>query len=464
MDINSVRFLIDNNVFFYKKTKKIIFSFINDILFLSNKEANYNKPVKKLNNHSFYAKKNCKKSLLKKQSYLGIITECFKQALKKLEKWGETLNKSIQQPIFSVGQSFHTFLVEPVFKSVKNFSEEVKSKSNLVNALLNEGKKYGGVEKMETTWSTPIGLLSVNLKDLEVSLSKRGWENEVIQKFIKDLPKMTVSEYIANIVIPYGTSCCGQTANILEDFIRPDGNCLNEPMKTANSSKKFIQLLNEAVKSNPLGNWFCRVNVGGHAFLIEYNKGEYQILQSFFGSSTLAQNIKKNRIFSVREFNEKMLIALSVQRDPTLVDGSTRALFGSADLEPAQDDLEYRFIPHSVTEEEMAKRINQFCQVHNEKWQGYGSQTMGMYITSLAKAPSELETLKYSKEGKSNSIALLIKENSITDAYGFPFNSFDDFLKNYCKNGNEFYFKRNDSTTYILSEIKDDYLVFTKSK
>lgn len=246
-------------------------------------------------------------------------------------------------------------------------------KSELLESLQEIAKAEGqGLVTMEALWSEPALALAFSDEELEEALNKYHQNfAESPQEIMERIQSgdMTVEEYMTQIYPKLGCGSCGNTANVLEDLVSPGG------MYEQSETKKLdhLTLVDELRKqeiADPHGNWFCRVNCGGHSFLTEYNDGKYLIHQSYWGKYTLAEN--ENRILTNPEsstFNPsrfRKLLEVAISPDPELYSPTPEqkqarlALFSAESLHPQKDDTDaFRFIPHSLTKEQISTKLQQ---------------------------------------------------------------------------------------------------------
>lgn len=289
---------------------------------------------------------------------------------------------------------------------------EIQSDSMFVNLILDEAAKHGGIRKQEVLWYHPSSIVEsflIDQQDIKNHLLKKN----IPQKFIDSIPNMALDEYREKIAIPFGSGSCGATANILEDLLHPQGDFrLDRAKKQEHVAgvDHFVKRLESLVEQHRNENWFCRIeNVGGHSFLIEYNKGKYQIHQSFFGASTAAENLLKNQTFSVQEFHQKLKIALG---NGVNAAQAKRELFSSESLSPDSNGFDIRILL-SPSFTQVKQRLENMSEANDIAWKNMGKKKMSEFISEHEKiiAAADKMNKKLLEEDR-----WVINEKSVTQA------------------------------------------------
>jgi len=96
------------------------------------------------------------------------------------------------------------------------------------------------------------------------------------------------------------SNSCGQTANHIEEMLKDPGH----PWDGAadRGIDELAELLTETASEYPKDCWYCRIEMGPHAFILEFLGGETRIYQSWFGFYTLAERIKEEKCRALDEF------------------------------------------------------------------------------------------------------------------------------------------------------------------
>jgi hypothetical protein len=212
--------------------------------------------------------------------------------------------------------------------------------------------------------NTALTLNQESPESLLESLQARNCDSETV-----DSIKSMTFEQLLRILLQYGviTQSCGQTAALVHGLVSP--STVDQP-----STEKSVDGLIETIETSAVEAvqgtrpWYVRVEGGGHAFVIEVTGGPCRLYQSFFGATTLASDLRRDRSFSRSELVQRLRLALtpSNKGDIVAVNIATarRELFGSQAVHP-----DGKFQVHSFPQEDgMGQRLADKYHTGAQAW------------------------------------------------------------------------------------------------
>jgi hypothetical protein len=145
------------------------------------------------------------------------------------------------------------------------------------------------------------------------------------------------------------SNSCGQTANHIEEMLNDPGH----PWGQASDKEMdaLCELLTETAREYPRDCWYCRIEMGPHAFIVEFLGGETRIYQSWFGFYTLADRIPEEKRRTLDEF---LLLLKGARKNNSKAQGE---LFGV----PPQDMkriLKYKLNVQPAGTDQIQRNIN----------------------------------------------------------------------------------------------------------
>jgi hypothetical protein len=157
------------------------------------------------------------------------------------------------------------------------------------------------------------------------------------------------------------TGSCGSTAGLIHEIVDP-ASANTTPAAT--DAGGVIEALTRAdERSTSSGETqYVRIEGGGHAFVVEVGGGTCRLLQSFFGTSTLARDLGMGKVYSLRSLVALLRIALLPNAEPTSeaqtkIVRARRELFASQAVHPdARGFKVHEFGCQPGMQERLAKR------------------------------------------------------------------------------------------------------------
>ena len=220
---------------------------------------------------------------------------------------------------------------------------------------------------------------SLDRDEFQSTLTLSSFTQKEKEQITNDLPTMNVEQFYLSFASTYSGSC-GATASCLEALLCGDKEFDFVPLE---DSRELAQLLRGKVEEKREGQWFCRVNAGGHAFVVEYGHEKFRIYQSFFGKYNLSSSLKNVKTYDVEEFLHKIEIALSSDHHPDDDSLSRQQYQNKIDLfsspEVSSDDIKVKVLEHDSFET-IDQRMKGLLEDGERAWQPYLDKPIMPYL------------------------------------------------------------------------------------
>lgn len=311
------------------------------------------------------------------------------------------------------------------------------------------------IDFQELKFSDPdLVLGSLDRDEFQSALTLSSFTQKEKEQITNDVPTMNVEQFYLSLASMYSGSC-GATASCLEALLCGDKEFDFVPL---GDSRELAQLLQGKVEEKREGQWFCRVNAGGHAFVIEYGHEKFRIYQSFFGIYNLSSSLRNVKTYDVEEFLHKIEIALSSDHHPDDDSLSRQQYQNKIDLfsSPAvsSDDIKVKVLEHDSFET-IDQRMKGLLEDRKRAWQPYLDKPIMPYLNKSI--VSDSLTPPANLELKEADILSLVKDQSILDSCLMPIEQ--DELR--LTPGETYYFVRYANQPFVFSQESNMKFLFT---
>jgi hypothetical protein len=259
-------------------------------------------------------------------------------------------------------------------------------------------EKKTDIQHAELLLTAPDSSLATFELDTSSDLVKKIDEKAEMTYSEKQLESMKLGALI-EVLLPVGiiTQSCGQTSNLVQSVLNPlscESN--NRDKLDIDSVVKHINQANtKSIETD--SHWYCRIESGGHCFIVECFSDKVRIYQSFFGSYSMATDIEREKIYNLSNFIERLRIAFTIcgeTKPPRQVREERIALFS---CNPIAIHPDGEFVVSVFCQEgNPIQRLRDRYETNFRKWEDEMDKPVGEFLKTKVeiRKPEVGETLE----------------------------------------------------------------------